>query len=159
MLHDYVVIGTGPAGVSAAWPLVQSGADVLLLDPSLGQVPKPPEGEYFQLRRTDPHQADWMIGGDRIAHNDLNNASSPKLRASTIRATLADFAPENRIDTENFIAIGSLTTGGLSNAWGCGVARYDSQDLAAFPLKAAELDASFAAVSRRIGISAPAWGR
>ena len=26
------IIGSGPAGVSAAWPLVQAGIDVLMLD-------------------------------------------------------------------------------------------------------------------------------
>lgn len=152
MAHDVVIIGTGPAGVSAAWPLVQAGFDVLLVDASIGSPTPPPEGEYLDLRRRDTNQQDWMFGNDMAAWID-RAATSPKLRVPTLRAVFEGFAEANRIETDNFAAIGSLASGGLSNAWGCGVARYDRDEMAAFPFAHADLDASFAAVSRRIGLS------
>lgn len=152
MTHDVVIIGTGPAGVSAAWPLVQSGRDVLMVDASIDAAVAPPEGEYFDLRRNDPNQRDWMFGADLASWID-GAATSPKLRVPTLRSVFEGFGDANRIETENFAAIGSLASGGLSNAWGCGVARYDSAEMAEFPLAHADLNASFAAVSRRIGLS------
>ncbi|WP_038364540.1 GMC oxidoreductase [Bosea sp. UNC402CLCol] len=152
MVYDVVIIGTGPAGVSTAWPLVQAGRSVLLVDASEGTVQAPPEGEYFDLRRHDRHQREWMFGGDLSSWVD-GAATSPKLRVPTLRPTFAGFAAANKIETENFAAVGSLASGGLSNAWGCGVARYDRDEMAAFPFPHRELDESFAAVSRRIGLS------
>lgn len=152
MVHDVVIIGTGPAGVSAAWPLLQAGLSVLMVDASEGEVQAPPEGEYFDLRRHDRHQRDWMFGSDLRSWVD-GAATSPKLRVPTLRPAFEGFAAANRIETENFAAVGSLASGGLSNAWGCGVARYDREEMAAFPLQHKDLDASFAAVSRRVGIS------
>ncbi|MET3889509.1 hypothetical protein ABIE41_000585 [Bosea sp. OAE506] len=152
MTHDVVVIGTGPAGVSAAWPLVQSGRDVLMVDASIDAAIAPPDGEYFDLRRTDADQRDWMFGADMASWID-GAATSPKLRVPTLRSVFDGFAAANRIETDNFAAIGSLASGGLSNAWGCGVARYDRDEMAAFPFPHADLDASFAVVSRRVGLS------
>ena len=155
MLNDVVVIGSGPAGVSAAWPLVRAGQAVLMIDASRGTLPPPPEGNYIDLRRRDTNQRDWMFGND-LASWIGNSAVSPKLRVPTLSDVFADFAVTNRIETNNFAAFGSLARGGLSNAWGCGVARYDSRDLASFPFSHTELADLFASVSRRIGISGAA---
>ncbi len=152
MPHDVVIIGTGPAGVSAAWPLVQAGRDVLMVDASVGAAGMPPDGEYFDLRRHDGRQRDWMFGADLGVWID-RAATSPKLRVPTLRAVFDGFAEANRIETDNFAAIGSLASGGLSNAWGCGVARYDRDEMSGFPFAHADLDESFAAVSRRVGLS------
>jgi len=152
MAYDVAIVGTGPAGVSAAWPLVRSGLKVLLLDASAGELPGPPVGEYFELRRRDRNQASWLTGTDFETWLD-RGASSPKLRVPTLRPVFDGFVEANRIETDNFTAVGSLAAGGLSNAWGCGVARYDATELQTFPLSPAELDESFASVSQRIGLS------
>jgi len=31
-IFDAIIVGSGPAGVSAAWPLVKSGKEVLMID-------------------------------------------------------------------------------------------------------------------------------
>lgn len=152
MTYDVVIVGTGPAGVSAAWPLIQSGMKVLLIDASVEERSAPPVGEYFDLRRRDEQQAGWMIGSD-IGAWLAQSASSPKLRVPTLRSVFDGFLEANRIETSNFTAVGSLAAGGLSNAWGCGVARYGPAELQDFPVGPAELDESFASISRRIGLS------
>jgi hypothetical protein len=63
------------------------------------------------------------------------------------------FTEVNRITGEDFITVGSLATGGLSNAWGCGVARFSSAELLSFPFLASEIENSYADVARRIGVS------
>lgn len=152
MQYDVVIIGTGPAGVSAAWPLVLSGQRVLLVDASDTVAPNPPDGEYVSLRRKDESQRNWMFGRD-LSRWIGETETSPKLRVPTLRNVFDGFADANGIKTENFAAIGSLESGGLSNAWGCGVARYGDGDLPGLPFALSSLNASFETVSRRIGIS------
>ncbi len=153
MSHDVIVIGTGPAGVSAAFPLVEASLNVLILDAAAADANIiPPAGEYLNLRATDRHQWDWMVGRDlrAIKHSD---ATSPKLRAPSLAATFDHFAEENRIRTTEFTAVGSLSTGGLSNAWGAGTARFDATELTAFPISVDDLHQGYDVVSRRIGLS------
>jgi hypothetical protein len=71
----------------------------------------------------------------------------------TLKNVFDDFARENRIHSDNFEVVGSVMTGGLSNAWGCGVARFDTEELSEFPFPASEFDASYQRIATRIGIS------
>lgn len=152
MSFDVIIVGTGPAGVSAAFPLVEAGLKVLMVDAGADDAPSPPSGEYLSRRRTDRSQWDWQVGAD-YAGIRMSQAVSPKLRVPTLAATFAGFNELNRITTDGFTSIGSLASGGLSNAWGAGVARFDAVELASFPFDPAALDAGYAAVARRIGIS------
>lgn len=152
MKVDAIIVGSGPAGVSAAFPLLDAGLKVLMIDASGEDAPNPPAGEYLALRRTDRSQWDWQIGADYTGLR-LGQAVSPKLRVPTLAATFAGFNELNRITTTAFASIGSLASGGLSNAWGAGVARFDAGELSSFPFPADALDAGYAAVARRIGIS------
>ncbi|HEY5594824.1 MAG TPA: GMC oxidoreductase, partial [Nitrospiria bacterium] len=107
---------------------------------------------FLSLRTRDDTQWRWMIGRDFYALRQLG-ASSPKFRAPTLSYVFSDFLSENDISTDHFIAVGSLATGGLSNAWGCGVARFDASELTAFPFSPDALEPSYEQVARRIGIS------
>ncbi len=149
---DVIVVGSGPAGVSAAFPLVESGLRVLMVDggetPGVGV----PDSEYIAARESDPRQWEWMIGRDYRALREPA-ATSPKFRAPTLEYVFRGFAEANRIAAEAFVPVGSLAVGGLSNAWGCGVARFSGSDLEAFPFSEESLLVSFEAVARRIGVS------
>jgi len=151
-VHDVLIVGSGPAGVAAAWPLVEAGHDVLMVDG--GQVPDQsiPRGDYESIRRDDPNQWQWMIGREFEA---LRNAGavSPKFRAPTLAYVFREFVEANQIAARGFVPIGSLAVGGLSNAWGCGVARFSPAEMSAFPFDESELGPSYARVCRRIGIS------
>ena len=149
---DLIVVGSGPAGVSVSFPLVEAGLRVLMVDggavPSIGL----PAGEFLAERFADPSQWRWMLGEDfhALSHPD---ALTPKLRTATLGYVFAGFLQANRIETEDFVGVGSLASGGLSNAWGCGVARLSPEELRTFPLLPAEIEDSYARVGRRIGIS------
>lgn len=43
---------------------------------------------------------------------------SRKLRLAANPENLAEFAPENAIHADNFVLVGALAQGGLSNVWG-----------------------------------------
>lgn len=149
---DVIVVGSGPAGVSATFPLVLAGLRVLMVDGGKQAVLRPPAEGFLSARLHDVDQWKWMVGKDFHALTK-RDAVSPKLRVPSQSYVFDDFARVNRINGEGFIAIGSLAKGGLSNAWGCGVAQLSSNELAELPFSAADMRASYVRVSQRIGIS------
>lgn len=150
---DVIIVGSGPAGTSAAYPLVQAGLRVLMVDASTpSHNPPPPAGNYLHNRATDPLQWKWMVGESFHALNNMD-AVSPKLKTPTHKKTFDRFNEANGLKTENFISIGSLATGGLSNAWGCGVARFNTNDFAGLNLAQSGIEESYEIVAKRMGIS------
>lgn len=149
---DIIIVGSGPAGVSAAFPLVQAGLKVLMVDGGHEANLTPPSSPFLTERFGNEDQWRWMVGEDFYALKQMN-AVSPKLRAATHQYVFNDFIAKNNIESENFIAIGSLAKGGLSNAWGCGVACLSEQELADYPFPVIDIMQSYETVTRRIGVS------
>lgn len=150
---DVIIVGSGPAGTSAAYPLVKAGLKVLMVDAqSDASSSVAPTRPFLASRTNDETQWKWMIGENFHALNQLD-AVSPKLKTPTHAHVFQGFSSGNRIEANNFIGIGSLATGGLSNAWGCGVARLPASDFTGLALVYSELETSYETVSRRIGIS------
>jgi choline dehydrogenase-like flavoprotein len=137
---DVIVIGSGPAGVSAAFPLVDAGRRVLMID----------GGDD----RATPTDAPWrrMLGDDLEALQP-DDGLSPKWRTPEARRTIGAFKQSSAIDEQDFLAVGALARGGLSRIWGGFVSELDAGDLTGWPVTAEELRPSYAAVVDRIGVS------
>ena len=150
--YDVVIVGSGPAGVSAAFPLVKAGLQVLMVDG--GNKPKtfPPAGQFLSIRHHDKNQWHWMLGRNFHALQKFE-AASPKLRVPTHAEVFEGFQRANSIKADNFIALGSLAPGGLSNAWGGGVSSLTDKEISKFPFSGAEMRDSYRAVATRIGVS------
>jgi len=149
---DVIIIGSGPAGVSAAFPLVKAGLRVLMVDGGKQSKLAPPQDDFLSARVKDTEQWKWMVGEDFHALK-MHDAVSPKLRAPPLAYVFDEFQRENHIVSDNFITVGSLATGGLSNAWGCGVARFSKDEIKKFPFQESEMESSYASVALRMGIS------
>ena len=149
---DIIIVGSGPAGVSAAFPLVDAGLRILMVDGGKQPGVLPPEADFLSARANDTEQWKWMVGEDFHALKK-RDAVSPKLRVPSHAYAFEEFDARNQVVGKNFITVGSLATGGLSNAWGCGVARFSASEMADFPFPASELDVSYAKVSQRMGVS------
>lgn len=149
---DVIIIGSGPAGVSAAFPLVKAGLNVLMVDGGKQSKIALPQDDFISVRAKDTEQWKWMVGEDFHALK-MHDAASPKLRAATLAYVFEQFQHDNRIESENFITVGSLASGGLSNAWGCGVARFSKDEFKMFPFQESEIENSYASVAMRMGIS------
>ncbi|WP_161988945.1 GMC oxidoreductase [Sphingomonas glacialis] len=147
---DVIIIGSGPAGVSAAWPLVNAGVRVLMLDASDSPLPDLPTHETLADFRADPARWRTELGA---AGPLADGGVSPKLATALARATVHGFADRAGVETENYMALGSHAAGGLSRIWGALAARYDQSDLACFPGDAAALVAGYESVAQRIGVS------
>lgn len=149
---DVIIVGSGPAGVSAAFPLLEAGLKVLMVDGGREANTPPPASPYLTSRANRSDQAEWMLGRDFHALH-FAAASSPKFRTPTHSHVFEGFEKSNRIVGEDFVAPGSLARGGLSNAWGCGVAKLSATELKDFPFSPDELEPSYARVTRRMGVS------
>jgi choline dehydrogenase-like flavoprotein len=155
MLHDLVIVGSGPAGVWAAWQASRRGLRPLLLD--VGEKPpveKPLERNLYDLRREDPAQADYLIGSQfESLHNLYRPFASPKVKSP--RYQFVTRGSETLAPTQSlgFQATQSFARGGLANAWGASVYRYDDRDLKAFPFGTRDLDPYYDVLTAEIGIS------
>jgi hypothetical protein len=150
---DVVIVGSGPAGVSAAFPLVQAGLRVMMVDGGHSVQMAAPSGQFLDLRQGDTSQWRWMVGADFHALKWDGKATSPKLRVPIHAPVFDGYLSSNRIEADSFVAIGSLASGGLSNSWGAGVACLTDEELEAFPVIPEEMKASYGSVARRIGVS------
>jgi choline dehydrogenase-like flavoprotein len=149
----FIVIGGGPAGTSAALAIAHQGKHVLLLEAGAAESQRPPPGHYLDLRFGDTDQWRWTIG----AHGEAlrtPGVASPKLRVPGLRPIFEGFAEANRIfPGPGFHMVGAMAPGGLSNAWGCGVAAFDNSELGAVAADAEQMAASYKRVATRMGLS------
>jgi choline dehydrogenase-like flavoprotein len=137
---DVVVIGSGPAGVSAALPLVEAGRRVVMID--AGRDGDAPPGAPWRR----------MLGAHLEALRP-DDGLTPKLRTPEARRLLGAFHEPEPIDAEDFVVIGALGRGGLSRIWGGFACELQEDDLQGWPLTPYDLRSSYDAVVARIGVS------
>lgn len=152
-VYDIIIVGSGPAGVSAAFPLVEAGLKVLMLDAGKEDdyYPAPPEGNFLDTQHLSSFsntQQPSNIVGEQIYKN-----ISPKIKTPVVQNILESFLKYNKIISKDFVTVGALTAGGLSNIWGAGISFYNDDDLAGWPISYADLAPAYAAITKRIGIS------
>ena len=144
-MDDFVVIGSGPSGVAAAWALLAQGHLVTLVDVGLKLEPErqllvdqfasqSPEGWNRETLAPFSEGADADAKGlalKRLFGSDFPyREASESLRASIPPGTLKP----------------SFALGGLSNVWGAVVMPYNARDLERWPILAADLAPHYRAV-------------
>src|SRR5262245_38376145 len=92
---DWIIVGSGPAGVSAAFPLVAAGVRVLMIDGAGGN-----------------ENHDYNVPWKRVLGEELEallpeDGVSPKLRTPAARRIVSDFARATGVRGEGFVAIGA----------------------------------------------------
>jgi choline dehydrogenase-like flavoprotein len=154
-MDDLIIIGSGPAGAWAAWQACRRGLKPLILD--VGATPAADEAldhNLYDLRQQDPAQADYLIGKNFESLNNLHRPyASPKIKSPRFQYVTRGSDELAPTESLGFHATQSFALGGLANAWGASVYRYDDQDLRAFPFKSRDLDPYYDALTTAIGIS------
>lgn len=138
--------------MSAARALVDAGQRVTML--TAGQVLPPASSplDWWRARSTDP--AGWRVlqGNDPALWASDGN-SSPKFRTPRAASLFEGYAETSRIDAHAFTVRGALAIGGLSEAWGAGVACLGPEDLAGTVLSAEALAPHYQHLAEHIGVS------
>jgi choline dehydrogenase-like flavoprotein len=148
---DVVIIGSGPAGVSAAWPLVDGGLSVVMLDAAERPTPEPPAMDLAAFRRSG---TGWRHAyGDDFSGLALSEDRSPKFATRIGRAVFASGPHYPIIRAIGFFPTRSFNAGGLSKVWGAVATAYDDQDLRGYPIRKSDLELSYQTIAERIGLS------
>ena len=158
-MFDACIVGSGPGGVFAAYGL--RGRRVLMLDAGLQPPPQARsfDANFYDLRQSTP-SLDPDVIGDNLDGLQHIFTPSPSLKLKS-RANVSSLIGESRsleapVVSDSFRAAISLAQGGLANAWGAGVYRFNDRDLAGFPVTADELTPFYDTIAREIGISGSA---
>jgi hypothetical protein len=151
MSADVIIVGSGPAAVSAAWPLVESGFSVIMFDGAEHTVPDPPPADIDGFRYRGEG---WRHAfGDNFAGLRLEHDRSPKFATRTSQTVVASNSEYPPIRAVNFLPLRSFTAGELSKIWGAFATVFDDEDLRDYPLCKADLAQSYRTIAARIGVS------
>lgn len=152
-LFDVIIVGSGPAGTFAAYML--RTRNVLMLDVGLKPPPSPELNDnIIRLRQTKDDLFKPLIGEEfESLHNIHARKVSLKLKAPYLSYIIKDWEQLAPVSSSTFEGVLSFAAGGLANAWGAGVYRFNSKDLKGFPLTAAELEPYYDLLTSHIGIS------
>jgi choline dehydrogenase-like flavoprotein len=152
---DVIVVGSGPGGVNAAYPLCEAGLNVLMLD--FGNTDKKyrqlvPSEDFTQIRLTDNRQYRYFLGDEYEGILLGNIRVGTKLTPPRLHV-VADSAELMPVDSDTFVANESLALGGLADSWGAGVFPFRDEDFLNMPFSLSDLNQHYRNVAERIGIS------
>jgi choline dehydrogenase-like flavoprotein len=147
------VIGSGPAGISAAAALLDRGASVTILDAGTDLEPNR-RRSVEDLRAIDPSL--WR--GERVAFLKTNVA--PGRKGVGLKYIFGSDFPYRHVESLasltriNCDTTPSLGKGGFSNVWGASMLPYLQKDIDRWPITIDDLAPHYRAVLRRMDVSA-----
>jgi choline dehydrogenase-like flavoprotein len=150
---DVLIVGSGPAGISVAWPLVKAGLAVTMFEANSAKLPPSPLATSYIAWRNNPNRWRDVLGNDLEGLVTDTNVT-PKFSTPIGRAVIhhgSNFPPELHI--KNAVVARASTVGGLSSIWGGFCAAFDETDMKGFPISCEMLATSYRAVAERIGLS------
>jgi hypothetical protein len=155
MTIDAIVVGSGASGVNAAFPMVEAGLRVVMLDvgnEDLSYERMIPSSSYLDIRSTDVNQHRYFLGDLLEGVSVDASGAGPQItppRAFVLRDSQR-FGPKL---ASNFEPLESFALGGLARAWGAVAFPYLDTELSKSGLPIAELREHYEIVARRVGIS------
>jgi choline dehydrogenase-like flavoprotein len=152
---DVIVVGSGASAVNAAYPLVEAGKTVRMLD--VGNRDDTyrsliPDGPFSELRRTDADQHRYLLG-DHFEGIGFEHMGAGAQLTPPRQYVCKDADRLQPLQSGSFFPLQSLAEGGLGGAWGAGSPTFQAADLEGFPISHADLRPHYEAVAARIGIS------
>jgi len=132
-MYDVIIAGSGAAGVSAAYML--QGTNTVVID--AGKTPPISNfgsGNLYDLRKRE-NLFEEIIGNRFESLNNIDRMElSPKVKSPLMRYVVEKVKDAPDIRSNNFYPMLSYAEGGLANAWGAQVYRFNNQDLESFPI-------------------------
>jgi len=140
-----IVIGSGPAGISAAWSLIQQGRTVTMLD--IGERLEQANNNLKEtLSKSPPNE--WSAD-DISAYTNLRQASqidgALPYGSDFLFRDKMNILGTRGIDTKIGLRA-SFAKGGLSNGWGSAILPYRIEDLSGWPISSTDLSKHYNAL-------------
>jgi choline dehydrogenase-like flavoprotein len=157
--YETILIGSGLAGVHAAYPLVERGLSVAIVDVGhASDVPHDSDTRTFEeIRRSDPEQYKIFLGSD-FSGIDVGQGHF-RAMVSGRRSFVVQGGEFHAPLSVNGIQIPqSFARGGFSEAWSGGCEIFDEEELEAVGLPPYEMREHYQRVIDRIGVSGEAEG-
>lgn len=155
MIHEVIIVGTGPSGAASALGFAEHGIVPLILD--VGKEPSDvtsPDENMYSYRKT--HDAfELMIGRnyEMLDHVINKKSPSPKISSPFMQFVIEDADELSPIEEKGSHIIQSFAKGGLASAWGAGLYRFLDDELRDVPIRASDLAPYYDRLTKEIGIS------
>jgi choline dehydrogenase-like flavoprotein len=151
---SHLVIGSGPAGVAAAWALITRGCSVIMIDVGHELTA---ERSVFASNLGKTHHSRWSPA-DRLWLSQSMTDSRSKVPLKYLFGQ--DFAYKNHewvveqpFPPNGFAQFPSHGYGGLSRVWGATAMRMHPSDFASWPINADNLEAHYQSILSLIPIT------
>jgi len=147
------VIGSGPAGVAAAFSLVKQGVEVTMID--VGEESEPQRRDTVdelyaaEFERWNPKAVEKLRAG-----MSADTAGIPQKLVYGSDYPYRDLGQIGRLETSGVECLMSGAKGGLSNAWGANLMPYHGRDIDDWCVDAGDLSRAYAQVASFIPVSA-----
>jgi len=155
MIHEVIIIGSGPSGVASAFGFAENGIVPLILDVGYeARVISPIQSNFYDYRK-EHNVLDIMVGEKYEGLQNVINkrTPSPKVSSPYMQFVTKDAERLSPIDEEGSSIIQSFAMGGLANAWGASLYRCLDDELVNLPIKASDLSPYYDKLTKEIGIS------
>lgn len=152
---DVIVVGSGPAGCHAAYPLVEAGLKVAMIDGGKqgnGILDKAPLENFESIRRNDDNQYKWFIG-EKCFVLPVGEGYSISMTGGNRSYVVEGTKEHLPIKTDHLNVLQSLAKGGLGEAWGAVCSFFSDIELETIGLPAKEIKKYYQTIIDRIGVS------
>jgi hypothetical protein len=151
-LYDVIIVGSGPSGVAASYQLQDK--NILLLD--VGNTPDKKislDENYYDIKKKADLYFKYLIGDNFESLNNIDkDYLMPKIKSPLQRFVIADSDRFGKVESETFNGFISYAQGGLANAWGAQLYRFNDSDLKEFPISPSDLEPYYDKLTKLIGI-------
>ena len=153
MVFDFIVVGTGAASAGALSALKDE--NVLVLD--VGNIAPSDiklDSDLYSLKKNNKNLHNELIGENfESLHNVFKPYISPKLKSPGMNFVANNWQRLSPVKSSSFDVQMSFALGGLANAWGGGLYRFNDNDLSKFPIGPSDLNSFYDRLTSSIGIS------
>ena len=146
--NPYVIVGSGPAGVSAASALLDRGKSVLMLDSGIEVEPELEKKINSLLLKPNKNWKDsdtaFLKSNEKVKSGQIPNKYS---YGSNFPYQIPSLGPCFSFES-NVGLRPSFARGGLSNVWGASLLPYLDEDILDWPVTRSDLEPHYQAVSQ-----------